>query len=680
MSAHQHNDLPAEEIARRLGGATRTGGGWTCKCPAHDDQKNSLSLTEKDGKLLWKCHAGCSQSAVMDGLAEQGLIAKRVNKDNATRAQAHTRKTEKPKKSNVVPLGKIVATYDYMDVTGTLLFQVIRFEPKTFRQRRPSGAGWDWGLGRVKPVLYRLPQILQSPTVFVVEGEKDADTLHEKFGICTSTSPMGAGKWRDEMGEALADKHVVILPDNDDPGRKHADDIAASAYNHGAASVRVVALPRLPEKGDPSDWLEAGGTLDELRKLVRQTPEWHKSTERGDPSWRSMLVQGDQGPQGNEFNALVALEKAPELAGKVRFDSFRTALQCRDMPWHRSHEWRDWTDNDDTRLAAWLQGHDINIPPIRVAGAVQAAGGDQEHHPVRDYLNGLKWDGSPRIDGWLFEFMSVTLREDRNQDAFARYVQAISRKWLISAVARIMSPGCKVDVCLIFESKQGTGKSSALRILGGEWFSDQISHVGNKDAAIDIRGKWIIELGELAAMGRAESETMKDFMSRQIDHYRPPFGRRSIDVPRQCVFAGSTNQGDYLKDETGNRRYWPVKVGAADLEGLAAARDQLWAEAFHRWKHGETWWLTPEEFEVAAVEQDDRLDVDPWQPLIENYVNGIGLHECEITTILQHCIEMKKENWNQQSKNRVGKCFRAMGWELGRSAHGSRPRVYRRPK
>ena len=165
----EQQSASAETIARELGGAKKTGGGWTCKCPAHEDRHNSLSLHERDGKLLWKCHAGCDQKAVMNELIARKLIAGRVSPYNPTRAQGHTRKTETAKKNNVVSLGKIVATYDYMDVTGKLLFQVVRFDPKTFRQRRPNGAGWDWGLGRTKPVLYRLPDVLEATTL-VVDG------------------------------------------------------------------------------------------------------------------------------------------------------------------------------------------------------------------------------------------------------------------------------------------------------------------------------------------------------------------------------------------------------------------------------------------------------------------------------------------------------------------------------
>jgi putative DNA primase/helicase len=349
------------------------------------------------------------------------------------------------------------------------------------------------------------------------------------------------------------------------------------------------------------------------------------------------------------------------------------------VPWLRSAEWRDWTDNDDVRLAAWLQGHDINIPPVRVAGAVQAAGSDRDHHPVRDYLEGLKWDGEHRLSGWLYQFMGVTLG-DGDQDTRALYVEAIAKKWMIAAVARVMNPGCKVDTCMILESGQGEGKSTALAVLAGEaWFTDQISHVGSKDAAIDLRGKWIIELGELDAMGRAEAETMKAFMSRQIDHYRPPFGRRSIDVPRQCVFAGSTNQDSYLKDETGNRRYWPIKVGKADLDGLAKARDQLWAEAVHRYAAREPWWLTPAENAAAEIEQAARADTDPWQTLIERWLRKNMMGEVEIDTILRDCLQLEVKHWTKREKNRVGACLRAMRWVKGRSTFGDRPSVYRPP-
>jgi len=223
-------------------------------CPAHADSTPSLSVTDKDGKLLVKCFGGCDQDRVTNALKSRGLWLS----DNGDQPQVRPR---------------IVVTYNYQDASSKLVFQVCRLEPKSFRQRRPDGAGgWIWNMTGVDRVPYRLPEILQAGTVYVVEGEKDVATL-ERLGLTATTNPGGAGKWRKEYNQYFQKKAAVILSDNDEPGRAHAVDVARQL--HGvAASVKVLDLPGLPEKGDVSDWLKAGGTREQLRALVEAVPEW----------------------------------------------------------------------------------------------------------------------------------------------------------------------------------------------------------------------------------------------------------------------------------------------------------------------------------------------------------------------------------------------------------------------
>jgi hypothetical protein len=241
MSYHPFSSAPspAERLLPLLQGVRRSGKGWTARCPAHDDAHASLSVRATDGgALLVKCHAGCSAAAVVAavGLELRDLFPA----------------PEPPR--------RLAATYDYRDADGRLLFQVVRFEPKDFRQRRPDGrGGWVWKLGDVPRVLYRLPELNAAPAdqpVFVVEGEKDADRL-AALGLVATTNVGGAGKWRAEHGRCLAGRAVVVLPDNDAPGRDHARQVVRLTLDH-AASVRVLGLPGLPPHGDVSDWLAVG--------------------------------------------------------------------------------------------------------------------------------------------------------------------------------------------------------------------------------------------------------------------------------------------------------------------------------------------------------------------------------------------------------------------------------------
>ncbi len=255
------------EFLSLLKGVKPCGDGWQAYCPSHDDQRQSLHVSEgEDGRILAYCHAGCSVNDICQAL---GIELKDLF----------------PQKLKVHAGGKspIVAAYNYCDANRNLLFQVCRTADKRFFQRRPDGkGGWINGLGDVKPVLYRLPEVLQAvkqgETIFIPEGEKDVDNL-ARLGLAATCNPMGAGKWRDHYSEHLRGAKVVILPDNDEPGRKHAQQAAKSLYGK-AASVKVLELPGLPEKGDISDWLAAGGTREELLELAAEAPEWEPEQEK----------------------------------------------------------------------------------------------------------------------------------------------------------------------------------------------------------------------------------------------------------------------------------------------------------------------------------------------------------------------------------------------------------------
>jgi predicted P-loop ATPase len=251
---------------------------------------------------------------------------------------------------------------------------------------------------------------------------------------------------------------------------------------------------------------------------------------------------------------------------------------------------------------------------------------------------------------------------------------------MISAVARIMDPGCKADCALILEGDQGRKKSSALRELAGsEWFTDQISDLGSKDASEDLRGKWIIEFAELKNIKGPEVEKIKAFLSRSTDHYRPPYARRARDFARQCVFAGSTNEDHYLHDRTGNRRFWPVKVEHIDLVRIREMRDQLWAEAVARYDKGEQWWLTEQETAIALVEQASRTEEDTWSSFIVPWL--VGRVEATTREVMIECLGFEKKDINRSQETRIGQALRDAGFRSTERRHpiyGSRIYV-RRP-
>ncbi len=253
---------PLDNILMRLNNVKSEGGGkYKALCPTHDDHNPSLSISEGyGGKVLLKCWAGCATEDVVSAL---DLQMKDLFPD------------DEPTATNTKRPSRIADTYDYKDRGGKLLFQVVRYEPKDFRQRRPDGGvGWIYDLKDVDRVLYRLPELVTSGerAVFIVEGEKDADRLAD-LGLVATCNPMGAGngKWHGSYTDQLAGRHVVILPDNDAPGCKHAQTVARSLMGV-AASVRILEFPELPDKGDVSDWLDQGGTLEELQRLAEEAP------------------------------------------------------------------------------------------------------------------------------------------------------------------------------------------------------------------------------------------------------------------------------------------------------------------------------------------------------------------------------------------------------------------------
>ena len=230
-------------------------------CPAHDDEHPSLSVSEEDGMVLIKCHAGCPQDSVIEALRVRNLWPSK----NGDRQESGK--------------GKITRTYDYQTAQGKMIYQVCRMEPKDFRQRRPDGAGgWIWKMAGVKMVPFQLPKFPGAETIYVPEGEKDCESLAKLGMVGTTNAGGGNAKWRSEYNPHFKGKHVVILPDNDEPGRDHGLDVAKNLYGV-ALSVKIVALPGLPEKGDVSDWILAGGTREQLFTLTGETPEWEPAEE-----------------------------------------------------------------------------------------------------------------------------------------------------------------------------------------------------------------------------------------------------------------------------------------------------------------------------------------------------------------------------------------------------------------
>ena len=619
---------------------------WRGPCPFHNGVRDSFAINPETGE--WFCHSECRCGGSL--LDFECRHSGKPFAEAACEVRAILGHDEQRR-----PARRIVATYSYTDENDVTLFQCVRYEPKAFSQRRPDGfGGWIPNLQGVRRVLFHLPQLQAADTVLIVEGEKDVLNL-ERLGFVATCNSMGAGKWRPEYSDQLAGKNAVILPDNDESGENHLADVGASLTGK-ATSVRVL---RVPVGKDVSDWIAVGATRELILEAIAAATQFSEGNEpaaANDHDWRKELMTTDRGmPKAVLANAITALRLAPKWQGVLAFDEFSHAtVAVAPLPWGSTTV--EWTDQEDRLTANWLQHEGIFVS-VEIAGqAVQAAARDHRVHPVREYLDKLDWDGTRRLDSWLSSYLGVE-RSD--------YSDAVGARWMISGVARVYEPGVKADCCLILEGDQGIKKSTALRVLTGDWFTDEIAELGSKDAALQTRGVWIIEIAELDSMSRAEVGKIKAFMSRAVDRYRPPYGKRLVESPRQCIFAGSVNHTNYLRDETGARRFWPVSCGEIKIDDLKRDRDQLWAEARERYKSGSSWWLDSRALNACAEEeQSERCEQDPWHDLIVQWL--VDREDASIPEILTACIDKPKPHWNQQDQNRVARVLRALGWKRRR--------------
>ena len=318
-------------------------------------------------------------------------------------------------------------------------------------------------------------------------------------------------------------------------------------------------------------------------------------------------------------NIITILENDPRLAGHLWHDLFSGFDLIRNgLPWDRKAV--QWGNRDDANLRVYLDENYGVTGKDKVKDAKDAVFTRHRVHPIRDYLGGLEWDGTPRLDTLIIDYLGA---EDTALN------RAMTRKHFVAAVARVMNPGCKYDYCLIVTGAEGIGKSTLFAVMGGEWFNDSLVTMEGKSGMEQARGGWVIELPELGSIKRSDVEQVKAYISRQDDTYRPAYGTVVEKHPRQCVFCGTTNETYFLKGDTGNRRFWvmaanPDQRKHEDVKAdLAEERDQIWAEAVQRWREGEKLYL-PKDLETEARQRqanyNDEAD-DPMRDVLLQFLD-----------------------------------------------------------
>lgn len=404
-----------------------------------------------------------------------------------------------------------------------------------------------------------------------------------------------------------------------------------------------------------------------------------------DPAVPDFEVNQSGDPKNSVRNTELVLRFDEQWRGVLGFCELSYRIIKRKPPPMPNSEAGEWCDEDAAALRVWMS-HQYGFTPSHgdINDAIIVVSRSNKFHPVRDYLEPLVWDKTERLGDWLTIAFESTDHE--------RYLELVGRKILIGAVARVMRPGCKMDNVMILEGEQGRGKSTVISILFGEFFSDSPLPIGDKEAYQLIQGKWCFELGELDSFNKSEVTALKQFFSQQIDRFRPSYGRYAQDFPRQTQFWGSTNQDAYLRDYTGNRRFWPVYCSTVNKEWVTKWRDQLWAEALHMYKQGDNWWISQEteedeaDYKIVTDTQNARLQHDPWEDkLLEFFGDSVKLYHTasEILT----GIGVDSGHQTPHMISRLAPILKLMGWKpvrkrlpLGKNGENIQVRVWENQK
>lgn len=375
--------------------------------------------------------------------------------------------------------------------------------------------------------------------------------------------------------------------------------------------------------------------------------------DRSTPQWLRLCIMSDAvrnpTPVPNLANAVIGLENDPALMERFGFDEMRQSSMLLGNPP------RAVTDAVVSQVTTYLQHCGLKHLSVGIVhDAIEMFARQHPFHPVRSYLDRLTWDGVARLDRWVSYYFGVEQ---------SSYSAAVGAMFLISMIARIYRPGCKADHMLILEGQQGELKSTACRILAGdEYFSDSLPDIDQgKEVSIHLKGKWLIEIAELHAFSKTEATQLKSFVSRQVERYRPPYGRHEVEEPRQCVFLGTSNKDAYLRDETGGRRFWPIKAIHIDTEALAHDRDQLLGEARDRFRRGEHWWPERQfERDIIQPEQAQRYEFDEWTPAVEQYL--LSTSSTTMAAVAKTALGLDIDRLDAPQQRRLGAVMTLLGW------------------
>lgn len=595
----------------------------------------------------------------------------------------------------------------YRSAEGHILFYIARHETPKGKAVRP----WAWNTSEGKwvsagypfprPVL-GLPQILadKKKPVLIVEGEKTREAATRIAGRVYHVTTWAGGalaitktEWTPLFGRDVllwpdADRQVIksegdakklglplgaLLPYGEQPGVKAMQQIAALLAPHGG-TIKLIDVGIDQER--PDGWDAADADADgmdwpgfvawakprtkpwsgaEIVNLGRERREREKPDAPKPPltlqaKWDEVGLQLNSNghPIANLDNALRVLERWPDFRSAVWYDEFQDRFYT---SWNG--KLREWSDADTLTLTTFLQ-RDMGIRNLKktdAGDAMAVLGKRASVHGPRQWMDSLLWDGLERVA----HFFSDAFGAESNN-----YINAASKNFWIGMVARIYRPGCKMDNMIVLEGTQGALKSTALAAIGGDWFTESGTAITDKDFFQQLPGKMLVEIAELDAFSKADQRRIKSVLSRPVDRYRPSYGRFARDYPRQCVFAGTTNEDHYLEDTTGGRRFWPIRCGAINLQMIRENREQLFAEAVERFKRGENWWEMP--LELTRVEQEARRERDAWEGIVGRHLGQLYAATTTMESVAKESIQIAPDRLDKPTQRRLAQAMRLAGW------------------
>jgi putative DNA primase/helicase len=607
--------------------------------------------------------------------------------------------------------GDATGVWAYRGAQGEILYFIARYDTESGKQFAPwswSAAGkWTLKAWPEPRPLYGVELLEKNPgrPVLIVEGEKACDAARALAGhvYCVVTWQGGAQAIKKTDFTPVHGRKILLWPDADQPGIDAMCKIAEQLIPHCPEVKLIEPGEDTPPGWDAADsvaddvtfkgfvaWAKqrvhvyapvnklppatatttgsspgveimpaAGAPRSQLNVFVSAASDPVPATGNFEAAWDRLELGRTQraGPIINVLNVVKILDRWEPLRKILWFDEFFQRVMTVKEGDNKVREWRD---VDDIDLTVYLQ-EKLGLQKMTervVRSAVELVAYRNTRNEPKDWMESLAWDQQPRIEAFFAQAFGT---EDNE------YTTAASRNWWIAMIARVYDPGCKFDNMVVLEGRQGKFKSTALDIIGGKWFMEATETIGHKDFLQSLNGKLLVEIAELDSFSKADIRSIKKTISCRVDTYRASFGRRAQDFKRRCVFVGSTNEDEYLEDSTGGRRFWPIKTGTIDLNLIREHRDQLFAEAVHKFKAGASWWVMPA---LAGEEQESRRRADAWEDVVLPWLSGrdnVKLHD-----VATGCLNLPVSQFDKRAQMRLGAVMRCLGWIRKTERRGSK--------